>query len=227
MANYQFFLGVDVVDTEETGVMAALALVEKEESDAAKEPIYRLHLLDRIVEENSGEDIANRIQSVLTEQPYIARTVPVINRTSAAGQRVYDALNEQGLAAIGAVLSTGTSTVAGDTSEMRVSISVDRAIEGLTALYRTRRLDPSPQQNKEIASELARGIERFGAEGAGGDGEDLHEDMAISREDGPYDALVVSTALACWIAQEHTFDPAEHLKGQMEGITDSERGPGI
>jgi len=95
---------------------------------------------------------------------------------------------------------------------------VHGAIDTLQQLYHGGRIDTLPQQDTEEASQLVRGIERFGESGTDEEGEERRVEMGVTPSDGPYDALVVGTALACWLGEEQTFDPTQRLKGEMRGI---------
>ena len=214
---YEFILGVDVVESEADQLSLALAILEKEAGANDEAPRYRLELL----EEESGFDdtdaVAERIQNLLTKKPYVARTVPIANRTTAYGQDVLAALSERGLAPVGATLSPGSTTMSGSRDEMNAVVSVRDAIDILQTLYHGGQLDTMPQQDTDEASRLVRGIERFGESGTDEMGEERRVDMAVSPDEGPYDAIVVSTALACWLGEEQTFDPTQHLKEELQG----------
>lgn len=223
--DYQFFLGVDAVEADDGTVEITLALVEKEVEDKDDEAIYRLHLVE--TGQRASDEVAERIQEVLTQDPFIGRTVPVVNRTMDPGQDVLDRLDDLGLDAIGALLTTGSASVAGDTSEMAVEVSAQRMVEELADVYHANRLDASPQQEREAVSHLLRTVERFGSEGADTDGRVLRDEIGTTPADGAYDALVVSTALACWIGERYSFDPTEGLKQRPEGVGNTRRDIGL
>lgn len=214
---YTFILGVDVVEADENRIAAAFAVVEKATDRPGDTAHYRLDRLDAYQNFDATDDIAEHIQTLLTEKPYVARTVPIVNRTTGHGQDVLDALSTRGLAPVGATLSAGSSTVSGERDEMNVAVSVDRVADTLQALYHAGRLDLQPQQDTDEASRLVRGIERFGESGTDETGEERRVAMGTTPDEGPYDAVVVSTGLACWLGEEQTFDPTQHLKTATQG----------
>lgn len=214
---YTFILGVDVVEADENRLAAALSIVEKSTENQAAPAYYRIDRLDAYSSFETTDDVAEHIQTLLTEKPYVARTVPIVNRTTGYGQDVLDALGARGLAPVGATLSAGTSTVSGERDEMNVTVSVHRAADTLQALYHAGRLDLQPQKDTEEASRLVRGIERFAGSGTDENGEERRVEMGTTPGEGPYDAIVVSTALACWLGEEQTFDPTQRLKTATQG----------
>lgn len=214
---YTFILGVDVVASEEDGLSATFALVEKSANNNDEPPHYRVDRLNERRGFDSTDEVAERIQTLLTQKPYVARTVPIVNRTTTQGQEVVDALGERGLDPVAATLSTGTSTVSGDRDEMNVGISMYQAIDTLQALYHAGRVDTQPQKDTDEASHLVQGIERFGESGTDETGEEQRADMAVTPDNGPYNAVLVSMALACWLGEEQTFDPTQHLKETPHG----------
>lgn len=212
--DYQFFLGVDAVESND-GPSTALTLVEKEAGDGERRPTYRIHLVERGTD---AEALPDRIQDVLTQDPFIGRTVPVVNRTMDAGQAVLDELDDRGLDAIGATLTAGSASVSGDTSEMAVEVSAQQMVDQLADLYHAGGLDVSLQQEREATSHLVRTVERFGSEGADSDGRVLRDEMGTTPANGAYDALVVSAGLACWVGSQYAFDPTAGLKERPEGL---------
>lgn len=214
---YEFILGADVVPSGEDEWTATLAVVEKAADNNERPPHYRLDLLEEKTGFATTDGVAEFIQTLLTQKPYVARTVPIVNGTTTYGQDVLDALSRRGLAPVGATLSIGTSTVSGDRDEMHVGVSVRGVVDALQALYHDGRVTLGPQQNTREATRLVEGIERFGVSGTDETGEERRVDMAVTPDDGPYDALVVSVALACWLGEEQTFDPTQHLKVTPQG----------
>lgn len=215
---YTFILGVDVAASEDDRLSAAFAIIEKSATNNGDRPDYRLDLLNERSGFDSADDVAAHIQTLLTQKPYVARTVPIVNRTTALGDELLDALRERGLAPVGASLSGGTSTVSGDRDEMSVGVSVYRVVDTLQALYHDGRIDMQPQQGTDEVSRLVRGIERFADSGTDEMGEARRVDMGVTPDDdASYDAIVVSTALACWLGEEQTFDPTQRLKETPQG----------
>ncbi len=214
---YTFILGVDVVPSDENRLTAAFAVVEKSTEDQDDTAYYRVDRLDAYRNFESTDAVAEHIQTLLTEKPYVARTVPIVNRTTGHGQDVLDALGTRGLAPVGATLSAGTSTASGKRGEMNATVSVHRIVDTLLALYHADRIDLQPQQDTDEVSRLVRGIERFGDSGTDEEGEERRVEMATTPDEGPYDAVVVSMGLACWLGEEQTFDPTQRLKEVPQG----------
>lgn len=223
--DYQFFLGVDAVEADDGTTTTAISLVEKEAGDEDSAATYRLHLVERGAESSAA--LAERIQEVLTQDPFIGRTVPIVNRTMEAGQAVLDELDDRGLDAIGALLTTGSAAVSGDTSEMAVEVSAQQMVNQLAEVYHDDRLNVWPQQEREAVSHLVRTVERFGSEGADSDGRVLRDEIGTTPAEGAYDALVVSTALACWVGSQYAFDPTTGLKQRPEGMGNTRRDVGL
>lgn len=215
---YEFILGVDVVNAEGDTLTAAFTIFEKTTNDRDEAPQYRLDLLEERSGFESTDDLAEHIQSLLTQKTYVARTVPMINQTTAEGQAVHDALEERGLAPVGATLSSSSTTVSGSRDEMNAAVSAHNVLDTLRTLHRNGRVDLHAQKDTEEASRLVRAIEWFSESGVDEEGEERRVNMALAPEDdGPYEPLVVSTALACWLGEEQTFDPTEHLKKELHG----------
>lgn len=213
---YEFILGVDVVRPNGDAVTVALTMVEKTDGGDQNAARYRLDLLEEEASLESTDAVAEHIQSLLTQKRYVARTVPVINQTTTDGQAVHAALEDRGLAPVGATLSDGTATVSGSREEMNATVSMRSVLDTLRSLHRAGRVDLHDQDTDE-ASRLARAIEWFSESGTDEDGNERRVDMALAPDqDGPYEPLVVSTALACWLGEEQTFDPTEHLKKDLQ-----------
>ncbi len=220
---YEFFLGVDAVETDDGAPEAVITLVEKE-ADGDNDPsTFRVHLIEQATGDDLGARVAERIQDALTQKPFIGRTVLVVNRTMAPGQDVLKQLDERGLDAIAAELTGGSTSVAGDTSEMAVEISAQEMVDHLATVYHDQRLDVSPQKDREIVSRLLRTVERFGSEGADSDGQVLRDQMGTTPAEGAYDPVVVSAALACWTGAQQSFDPISGLKQRPEGVGNTRR----
>ncbi len=210
---HAFFLGVDVAGerSDEPGAVT-LSLVEKERNDDAP-AIYRL---DRVTHEAEAPDVevlADRIQSLVAEAPYIGRTSIIINRRTEAGQDLVDALDDRGLAAVQATMTGGQGAAAGAPDEVGVHVSEHDAVDTLASLYRDGRME-LPGGASEDTSRLARGIQSFiemTDNGPGPTGESPPADDTPRRREA-FDNHVTSAALATWLGTERSFDPTQHLK---------------
>lgn len=213
---YEFILGIDVVPTAESSHAVALTAVEKTDEQASQ-PRYRIERIEQVRGLDGADTVAEHIQSLITQKPYVARTVPVINRTAEAGQAVHAALADRGLDVVGVTLTRGTTTVSGDRGEMNASVAVRDAVDMLQALYHDGRLDVARQRNDEASSRLLRAIEWFGDSGTDETGEAHRVTMPLDLTDDRYEPVLVSTMAACWLGEEQTFDPTERLKEAFQG----------
>lgn len=213
---YEFILGVDAVPAGDESFTVALTAVEKTDENA-DHPHYRVERLEASDPLGSVDAVAEHIQSLLTQKPYVARTIPVINKTSEPGRAVHDALSERGLDLVGVTLSNNTATVSGQRDEMNASVSARDAVDMLQALYHDGRLEVEPQQNNEQASRLLRAIEWFSDSGTDESGEERRVAMPLDPSSDRYEPVMVSTLVACWLGEEQTFDPTERLKESLQG----------
>jgi hypothetical protein len=207
---HAFFLGVDL-DATDAAVDAVLTILEKEErGDGA--PSFRLHHARRRSVE-SPEALADHIQGLVADHPYIGRTNIVVNRSAAPGPALLEALTDRGLDPIAATLTEGSGAVAGERDETGVALGTTDAIRILAELYRDGNL-VLEDHTTEAASDLARGIQRAVEvlDEADGD-QDTPEAAGSTLEPlGEADRSVISAALAAWCGTERSFDPSQHLK---------------
>jgi len=221
---HAFFLGVEL-EEHDSSVDATLIILEKEqEADAA--PGFRLDHARRCVED-SPDALADRIQSLVAERPYIGRTNIVVNRSAGPGPALLEALSGRGLDPIAVTLTGGGGTVAGETDEVGVSLGRADAIRTLAELHRDGQLVVE-DHTTEAASHLARGLQRAAEVLDEADGNQDTPEAAGSTldplgESGPH---VVSAALAAWCGTERSFDPSQHLKEtpQTRHPGDEQRG---
>lgn len=222
---YEFYLGLDVPDD---GTEAVVSLIEKENEDETghEEPVeYRLRVLDKLPlhseSDEPGEEAANRIQSLLTEQPYTGRTILVVNKTNEPGQMMLNRLQEHGLTSFGVALTSseaaaqegsGFSLGGGDNAAQNESsffVSEDSLVSNLERLHRKARLilPPSNQHTSSVAQGLQSYRARADAD-ASRDDDEQPEAPARTIQNNPF---VRSAALACWLGEQHDFDPTNHL----------------
>lgn len=211
---HAFFLGVDVGgDTSDAPGAVTLALVEKQKADAEDTPSYRLDRVHHNPETDAPGDLADHIQQLVADAPYIGRTGIIVNQRTAQGEALAQALENRGLAPVRATLTGGRSAVAGDPDEQGVHIAEHAAVQTLASLYHDGRLE-LPGNASDDVSRLARGIQSFA---------ELRPDDALpagaesDAADAPqrpesFDTHVTSTALATWLGAERSFDPTQRLK---------------
>jgi len=215
---HAFFLGVDLADSESNeSVEATLAILEKEEEKTDAKASYRLDHIRRHDNVTSIDELADHIQSLVAERPYIGRTNIVVNREPASGQALMDALSNRGLDPVGAILTGDDGAAPTDTEEENVLLGTADAVRTLAELYRSRRLGID-DHTTEAASELARGVQRASEILDEADGNQETPEAAGSRLSALDDATtpVTSAALAAWMGDERSFDPTQRLKGDPQ-----------
>jgi hypothetical protein len=207
---HAFFLGVDL-EERDASVDATLTILEKEqEADAT--PSFRLDHARRRAED-TPDALADRIQSLVAERPYIGRTNIVVNRSADAGPALLDALSDRGLDPVAVTLIGGDDAAPGEPDDEGVSLGRVDAIRTLAELRRDGHLVVE-DHTTEAASHLARGLQRAAEVLDEADGNQDTPEAAGSTldplgESGPH---VVSAALAAWCGTERSFDPSQHLK---------------
>ncbi len=211
---HAFFLGVDLAahDSEDR-VDATLTILEKEQEQTGAEASYRLDHIRHHEDVASIDDLADHIQGLVAERPYIGRTNIVVNRAPESGQALVEALSGRGLDPVAATLTEGAGTVSGDRDEVGVQLGTTDAVRTLANLYRNRRLGID-DYTTEAASELARGVQRASEVLDEADGNQDTPEASGSTLDPLNDARqpVTSAALAAWVGDERSFDPSQHLK---------------
>jgi hypothetical protein len=211
---HAFFLGVDFATPEsEDRVDATLTILEKEQEQTAAKASYRLGHIRHHEDVASIDDLADHIQELVAERPYIGRTNIVVNREPEAGQALVEALSGQGLDPVEATLTEGAGAVSGDRDEVGVNLGTADAVRTLATLYRNRRLGID-DYTTEAASELARGVQRASEVLDEADGNQDTPEASGSTLDPLNDVSkpVSSAALAAWVGDERSFDPTQHLK---------------
>ena len=209
---HAFFLGVDFDEASEDSVDVVLTILEKEQDKSEQPSRFRLdHARAHTVE--STEALAEHIQGLVADRPYIGRTNVVVNRSEEAGQALVEALQDRGMDPIAATLTGGSGTVAGGTDEVGVHLGAVDAVRTLAELYRDGSLEIE-DHGTEAVSELARGVQRAAEVLDEADGDQSTPEASGSTLDGLGDvgAYVISAALAAWCGTERSFDPSQHLK---------------
>lgn len=207
---YEFYLGVDVPDEAD---VVTLSLLEKENEDEAGHPEeveYHVHDLLQVEGDHDErgrvvfDDAAERVKSLIADTPYTGRTIVIVNRSNQHGQQMLDTLQEHGLTALGAVFTDGEGA-GQEGGESNFFVAQDTLAEVLGGLDRQRRL--TLPQNSKYASSVVNDLESYQSSvdaSASGDEE---------AGEGPiaYSTFTRSTGLACWLGEQHDFDPTEHL----------------
>lgn len=209
---HAFFLGVDVTENDDESLAATFTILEKEKEASVSEASFRLDHARRHTKA-SVEALAEHLQGLVAERPYIGRTSIVVNRTASVGERVVEALTEQGLDPVAATLTKGDGVVSGESDEVGVHLGTVEAVRTLAELQRDARLHIEDHAT-ETASQLARGIRHVAEALDEADGNWKTPEAQGSSLDhlGDVDASVTSAALAAWCGTERSFDPSQHLK---------------
>ena len=226
---HAFFLGVELADTEpDESLTATLTILEKEKEQSDVEASYRLDHARKYTDVASAGDLADRIQSLVADQPYIGRTSIVVNRGRPAGQALVDALEERGLDAVAATLTKGSGAVPGGRDEVGVQLGTSDAVRTLAELYRDRRLGVDDHAT-EAASDLVRGVQRAAEMLDEADGNQDTPEASGSVLDvfNEAEPAVTSAALAAWVGAERSFDPTQHLKQDPQTGRSSNGAPGV
>lgn len=225
---HAFYLGVDIANGDgDTSPRATLTILQKEQADTDAEARYRLDHARSQVDGASADALADHIQDLVAERPYIGRTNIIVNRSTSFGQELADALNDRGLDPVVATLTRGEGVVAGETDEIGVHLGTADAVRTLANLYRDDRLD-FDEFATEAASELARAVQRASEVLDEADGNQETPEAAGSVLAGLNDAGVSlrSAALAAWLASERSFDPTQRLKGDPQTGRPNDEGIG-
>lgn len=213
---HAFFLGVDVAnDDADVPGAVTLAVVEKEQANGAAS--YRLDRITHEAESPDADALADRIQSLVAEAPYIGRTTIVVNRQTDDGAALVEHLEERGLAPVPAILTSGRGTAADDSGEESVHVAEADAVDTLATLYRDGRID-FPGAASEDASQLARGLQRVveRTDNEGSIDAGPAADASGPQRRDSFGTHVTSAALAAWLGTERSFDPSQHLKADPQ-----------
>lgn len=209
---HAFFLGVDARSEDGDPLAVAHALLEKSKEGTDEPSMYRLDNLREYDDVPSSEELAEHIQGLVANRPYIGRTTIVVNRADPYGDAVFDALEDLGLAPVGAALTDGAPGPPTDRDEMGVRVSGVDAVRTLADLYLDDRFAIESHAS-ETVSRLARDVQGLAerVDEAEGNARALGTATAGPSFD-PAAIHVNSAALAVWLATERSFDPSQHLK---------------
>lgn len=219
---HAFFLGVDVTEDDDDSIGATLTILEKEKEQSATEAQFRLDHA-RHYTQDTVADVAEHLQSLVAERPYIGRTNIVVNRTSTVGQSLVEALTDRGLDPVATTLTDGDGVVAGESDEVGVHLGRVEAVRTLAELDRDGRLHIEDYA-AEAVSQLARGIQHAteALDEADGNWEIPEAEGSSLNQLGEVGAAVTSAALAAWCGTERSFDPSQHLKEDPQTQTGNE-----
>jgi len=223
---HAFFLGVDLDGAaSDDSFGATLTILEKEKEQSDAQASFRLDHARHHRDVDSLDELADHVQGLIAERPYIGRTSLVVNRASADGEALVDALSDRGLDPVAATLTEGSGSVPGERDEVGVSLGTADAVRTLAELYRDRRFGID-DHSSEAASELARGVQRASEVLDEADGNQDTPEAAGSTLEAlnNVDTTVASAALAAWVGTERSFDPSQHLKEDPHAGRDGSLG---
>jgi hypothetical protein len=210
---HAFFLGVDVGAAADGPLDATLTILEKEKESTDGTARFRLSYIRHHSDVTDADTLADHIQGLVADQPYIGRTSIIVHRGTESGQALVNALKARGLDPVAATLTDGSGMVPGETDEVGVTLGTADAVRTLAELHRDGQL-AIDDHTTEVASELARGVQRAAEALDAADGDQDTPEAAGSRLDVLDDVAspVRSAALAAWCGTERSFDPSQHLK---------------
>ena len=217
---FEFYLGIDVVDDQP----ATLTLVEKEDDGASgdtDDDIYHVREVRQLEEEKGAEAAAEFVQSLIAEDPYLGRTIIVVNCSSRSGADLQEELQERGMSPEGVIVTGGEDSeqqgISGldtpNTENERLVETERNLVSTLDRLYHEDRLE-LPQENTEEVSKIAQGLQDYRIPAGNDNGEGYRPDISDEKRSAAHANFVISAALACWLAEEHEFDASVHLGGE-------------
>jgi len=209
---HAFFLGVDVASASADrpdGI--TVTLLDKDQASDAEAATYRLNHVHHHDADTSAEALADHLQGLVAEQPYIGRTSIVVNRATDFGRVLVEALEERGLNPVATIL-TGPTGGTPAPEEETVHLRTASVVRTLAGLYRDDRFEM--EDHSEEASRLARGVQRAAEllDEADANVETPEAAGAALDELAEAGTHVTSAALAAWLGTERSFDPSQHLK---------------
>jgi hypothetical protein len=248
---YAFYLGIDLVDDDETGPVATLSLVEKEKDDPQPEVRYHVRTIERTAdlegddpddEHHAFAGLATRVQDLLISEPQeVGHSVPVVNATGEIGQAALRALADRGLTPVGVTLTGGESAAQGG-SGLDMQDSGDDAADDDASFFvseadlcgRLVRLETNgrltiEQEQTRYASDLAHGLQSWRTRVD--TSEQTEEAEALGEEiltDGaPPDASVADDNAASTVPDQdaETANEADAAPGGQDAVTAGEDDP--
>jgi len=223
---YEFFLGVDPDDDTDA---VTLALIEK--ARYRNEDVVTYHVRQLLQRDGTDERaVAQFIQNMVADEPYVGRTDIVVNRTERRGRHLVEYLQEAGLSPIGVTITGGdsaaqTGLVTGDgprdAGEGGFLVSEHELVQNIEDLYGGGRFDMN-QDSPEVSS-LGDGLLDYMNKAPEAGVALQHIDREPHRE-GLYDSLVLGAALACWYGEQMSLDdPEEDLEEEIRSIAERVR----
>ncbi|WP_103026932.1 hypothetical protein [Salinibacter altiplanensis] len=223
---HAFFLGVDVTPADGDGAPDVThALFEKSKENSDEPATYRLTRIRHHTDGESADDLADRLQELVADQPYIGRTSLIVNRGPDVGAALVEALEDRGLDPVAATVTNGGGAAAGDPEEMGVHLEGRNVLHRFVNLHRDERLRLENHAT-EAASQLARDVQVLSErlDEIDGDMEGLGETQTEGLSFDPGATHITSAAIAVWLGAERSFDPSQRLKGAPRTDAASDAG---
>lgn len=247
---YEFYLSIDAHRTGDETTYAA-ALIEKSgeetsrkarirDTDRPENVRYRAHDLKRYVDA-PVEDVVDDLLDVIVDEPFTGCTTFVVNIAEKAGRELRGALRDRGaspfsIAVAGGAMSpeSGRPLSFSESAGEAVHVSEREIVSSIEDLYRDGRLELDIVK-EDVASAIVQGLEAYQVESHT---EDIEEDIDVEKaEEAETNArsetdlrgttehagLVFAAGAACWLAQQHRFDPSEHLAEPPPPVREAKR----
>lgn len=247
---YEFYFSIDAHRTGDQ-TKYAVALVEKSgeatsrkertrEADRPEKQRYLAHTLKRYVDA-PVEEVVDDVLGEIADGPFTGRTTFVINIGEKVGRELHAALRDRGTSAISIAIAGGdTSSEQGRplsfsaSADEAVHVSEREIVSSIEGIHRSGRLELDLVQD-DAASDLVQGLEAYQVES---DAEDVEEEIDVEEADEAETAarsttdlrrttehadLVLAAGAACWLAEQHRFDPTEHLAEPPPPVREAKR----
>ncbi|WP_263786214.1 hypothetical protein [Salinibacter grassmerensis] len=223
---HAFFLGVDVTPADGDGAPDVThALFEKSKEDSDEPAAYRLNHIRHHADVESADDLADRLQGLVADQPYIGRTSLIVNRGPDFGAALVEALEDRGLDPVAATLTDDGGVADGAPDEIGVHLKGGDVLRRFVNLHREGRLHLENHAT-EAASRLARDVQSLSErlDEIDGDMEALGETQTDGLSFDPGATHITSAVLAVWLGSERSFDPSQRLKTSPQTDASSDAG---
>lgn len=208
---YEFYLGIDSHEADDQKQIAT-ALIEKRQNDG--EPEYALHSLKQY-DGGDADQVIDAVLDEISDTPYAGRTVCVTNISENTGGELQKKFGERGFSTINVRMTGGdTSPEQGQPlsfGEDGVHVSEHEIVSTMEGVHRSGRLDTQAVKSDEPTA-LAQGLEDYHV-AADESGEALQEKGPQPSRPGAHSTLVLAAGSAVWLAEQHSFDPTEHMAG--------------
>ncbi len=226
---YEFYMGMEARQVDDE-VEYAAALIEKshDTSESDEEAEYRIHALKTYRGEQI-EQIAEDVLGLAAGEPFTGRTVFVTNVGNDAVRHLHGALRDRGASPFSISVTEGDTSpqqgrplsFAPDADEA-VHVSERELVSAVQRIYRAGRLDLEAVKD-EVTSVLVRSLEAYQIASDVADQEGGKRSVEEAPDAAVESHLVLASAAACWLAEQHRFDPTVHLAGDPPPVREAKR----